>query len=361
MSPATEERWTGSVLDSWRDLVLTDERRELADTVRRHLAGELPLEAVRGCFEGGSQPGGAWTEVSGADYTSIGLPESAGGLGTLADTAALLEAAGQVLVPAPLLSTVMSLQTLSHAGRALPLDPARPAALGVAGSAGGPGRPSAGRLVVLDGALAERLTVVVPREQGVSVAQFDTASLAPAEVHRHVDPSRPVAVFDTWEAPALARADDPRPLDTVLAPARTAVAADLTGTAAGALDRAVRHALDREQFGRKIGAFQAVKHRLADVYVAVERARSLTRAAAVALAGASAPSGTELSLLAKAAASEAAVDASRALVQVLGAMGMTFESDAHLFFRRAQQTAPFLGSAAVCYRRAVAARCGVPA
>ncbi|SNS13854.1 acyl-CoA dehydrogenase family protein [Actinomadura mexicana] len=359
MSPA-EERWPGSVLESWRDLVLTDERRELTETVRRHLGGGFPLEAVRACFAG-SQPEGAWAAVSGAEYTSIGLPEWAGGLGTLVDAAALLEAAGEVLVPAPLLATAMSLQTLSQAGGVLPLDPARPAALAVADGVSGPGRPAIGRLVVLDGVLAERLTVVVPREQGVTVAQFDAAALGPAEVHRHVDPSRPVAVFDAGETPPLSHADDPRPLDAVLAPARTAVAADLTGTAAGALDRAVRHALDREQFGRKIGAFQAVKHRLADVYVAVERARSLTRAAAVALAGASAPSGAELSLLAKAAASEAAVDASRALVQVLGAMGMTFESDAHLFFRRAQQTAPFLGSAAVCYRRAVAARRGVPA
>ncbi|GAA0566300.1 acyl-CoA dehydrogenase [Actinomadura livida] len=354
MSAAAEERWSGSTLDSWRDLVLTDERRELAETVRRQFAGGFPLEAVRACFDGGSQPEGAWTAVSGAEYPSIGLPESAGGLGTLVDTAALLEAAGEVLVSAPLLATVMSLQTLARAG-ALPLEPARPAALAVADG------PVAGRLVVLDGVLAERLTVVVPRERGVTVAQFDTADLGPAEEHRHVDPSRPVAVFDAGEVPPLSHADDPRPLDAVLAPARTALAADLTGTAAGALDRAVRHALDREQFGRKIGAFQAVKHRLADVYIAVERARSLTRAAAVALAGPSASSGTELSLLAKAAASEAAVDASRALVQVLGAMGMTFESDAHLFFRRAQQTAPFLGSAAACYRRAVAARRGVPA
>lgn len=359
MSPAAEEQRSRSTLDFWRDLVLTEERRELVETVRRHLAGSFPLEAVRECYDRRSQPEGAWTEVSRADYTSIGLPESAGGLGTLVDTAALLESAGQMLVPAPLLSTVLSLQTLSLVDGVLPLEVARPAALGVVGGAGGPGRPAIGRLAVLDGVLAERLTVVVPREQCVTVVQFDTASLGPAEAHRHVDPSRPVAVFDVGEVAPLSHADDPRPLDAVLAPARTAIAADLTGTATGALDRAVRHALDREQFGKKIGAFQGVKHRLADVYVAVERARSLTRAAAVALAGASERSGTELSLLAKAAASEAAVDASRALVQVLGAMGMTFESDAHLFFRRAQQTAPFLGSAAICYRRAVLARQGV--
>lgn len=355
MSAAAEEVTTPSELDAWRDLILSEERRELVDTVRRHLAARFPLDVVRGCFESRVQPAAAWSEVAGADYPSVGLPEEAGGVGSFVDVAALLEAAGQALVPAPLLATVLSLQTLCHLDGAPGLEPGRAAAL-AEGATTGTGLRS-GRVVVLDGALAERLTLVVPHPDGTTVAQLDVAALEPLEVHAHVDPSRPAAVFHLAGVEPVHVVEDSRAVDTVLAPARTALAADLTGVATGALEGAVRQALVREQFGKKIGAFQGVKHRLADVYVAVERARSLTRAAAVAITG-GLDSGVELSLLAKAASTEAAVDATGALVQVLGAMGMTFESDAHLFFRRAQQTAPFLGSAASCYRRAVLARRG---
>lgn len=338
-------------LGAWRDLVHSEERRDLVDTVRRHLAARFPIDVVRDCFDTGRQPLDAWEEVVAADYPSIGLPEDLGGLGSMVDVVALLEAAGRELLPAPLLATVMSLQTSLLAGLVAQGDARRPAALAVQGDDD--------RLVVLDGVLAEQVTVVVPGPGGVSGVRLDPASTPPVSTHHHVDPSRPTAVFDVpgieAEAAGSGFALGTR-VDEVLAPARTALAADLTGIAAGALDRAVGHAIDREQFGKPIGAFQGVKHLLVDVYVGVERARSLTRAAAVALVDHGAGSATELSLLAKAAAADAAIEATRAQVQVLGAMGMTFEADAHLFFRRAQQTAPVLGSAASCYRRAALLR-----
>ncbi|WP_370617783.1 acyl-CoA dehydrogenase family protein [Mumia qirimensis] len=338
----------------WHELVHSSDRREFVAAARGHLSSRFGLDSVRACYDA-EQPITSWKELAGADYPLIGLPESMGGAGTFVDTVALMEAAGRELLPLPLLSTVMAWQTLAAAG-AGEINRERMAALAVVGD------PTLERaadrtVTVLDGVVAQDLVLVDVTGAGVVVARGDLTAHA-AVAHRHVDPSRPLAVFRRDDVAVEVVTELAIPTDDVLARARTVLGADLTGVAAAALDRAVEHAVEREQFGKKIGAFQGVKHRLADVYVAVERARSLTRAAAVTLADGAADdvSGAELSLLAKAAATDAAVEATRAYVQVLGAMGMTFEADAHLYFRRAQQTAPVLGSAAACYRRAAATR-----
>src|SRR4051794_28410714 len=125
----------------------------------------------------------------------------------------------------------------------------------------------------------------------------------------------------------------------------TAAAAELVGLATRVLDVAVTHAATREQFDRAIGSFQGVKHRLADCYVAIERARSLTYAAAMLCTDGdtAADDRWRAAALAKAAASDAAVETARAGVQVHGALGMTWEHDMHLYLRRAWQLAPVLG------------------
>jgi alkylation response protein AidB-like acyl-CoA dehydrogenase len=363
------DRATYADIGAWRDLVLSDERAELAASVRRHLAGRFPLSALRDAFDPAPGPLPGWDEIAASGYPLIGVPESAGGIGSLVDLAALLEEAGRALLSVPLLATVLSLHTRLAAG--IPLDEGAgtvPAGLAVAraGQVAG-GVLTASRVAVLDAPSVRRLTIALPDGLGTLLTDLDAAAVRDAAVRdaagpppsgtTRIDPGRPAVVTDLAGLPARAVWRVDASLDDVLAPARVAVAADLVGVAAGALDRSVRHALDREQFGRKLGAFQAVKHKLADVYVAVEGARSVTRAAAITLADPLAgPDARVLPLLAKAAAAEAALRATAAFVQVLGAMGVTFEADAHLYFRRAQQTAPFLGSAAQCYRRAVELR-----
>jgi len=363
-------------IGAWHDLVLSGERAELAASVRRHLGDRFPLAALRAAFDRPPGPAPGWEEIAASGYPLVGAPESAGGIGSLADLAALLEEAGRALLPVPLLATVLSMQTRLAAGIALGDDAGTvPAALGVAraGQLSGAALTgqlagatlTASRVAVLDAAAGGALIIAAPDGTGTILADLDAAAMAPgvaavppAAGLTQIDPGRPVQVSDLDGVPAREVWRVEASLDDVLARARVAVAADLTGVAAGALDRSVRHVLDRQQFGRKLGAFQAVKHKLADVYVAVERARSLTRAAAITLAdpvtdpAADTVDTRVLPLLAKAAAAEAALQATAAFVQVLGAMGVTFEADAHLYFRRAQQTAPFLGSAAHCYRRA---------
>jgi alkylation response protein AidB-like acyl-CoA dehydrogenase len=135
---------------------------------------------------------------------------------------------------------------------------------------------------------------------------------------------------------------------------RTALAAELLGVADRALTVAVEHAQTREQFGRPIGSFQAVKHKLADVYVAAQRARTLVFHAAMVLDDPTSGDGPRelAAVMAKGAASEAAVLAARTLVRTLGALGITAEHDAHLYLRRARSGAQLLGGERESFLRA---------
>ncbi|WP_278184963.1 acyl-CoA dehydrogenase family protein, partial [Mycobacterium talmoniae] len=128
-----------------------------------------------------------------------------------------------------------------------------------------------------------------------------------------------------------------------------AAAADLVGVARAALDRSVQHATTRHQFGKPIGAFQGIKHALADNYVAVERARSLTYAAAASLADPDTTDAWQAAALAKAAAGDAALGCARTAVQVHGALAQTWEHDMHLYLRHAWQAATTLGDSRALY------------
>ena len=166
-----------------------------------------------------------------------------------------------------------------------------------------------------------------------------------------VDPTRPLAEIAVDTVPETVL---PVALHDALALPLTAAAAELVGVGSRLLDLSVAHALTREQFGRPIGSFQGLKHRLADVFVAIERARSLTYAAAMQVddADASLTDRWRAALLAKAAASEAASEAARAAVQVHGAIAMTWEHDVHLYLRRAWQSASLLGDSRALYGEA---------
>ena len=163
-----------------------------------------------------------------------------------------------------------------------------------------------------------------------------------------IDPAQPVADVEV-DAEPLAIA--PVELESALATPLVASAADLVGVAGAALARAVEHAKTRQQFGKPIGAFQGIKHALADNYVAVERARGLTYAAAARLddPATSIAAGWNAAALAKAAASEAAVGCGRTAVQVHGALGQTWEHDIHLYLRHAWQGASTLGDSRALY------------
>ena len=180
----------------------------------------------------------------------------------------------------------------------------------------------------------------------VAVARCgDGVTVLPAE---STDPAHPLADVEVDAEPV---ATAPVDVEAALTAPLVAAAADLVGVAGAALHRSVEHAKSRRQFGTPIGAFQGIKHALADNYVSVERARSLTYAAAARLGDpAVAPAEAwTTAALAKAAAGDAATACARTAVQVHGALGQTWEHDAHLFVRHAWQAAAMLGDSRAIY------------
>lgn len=326
----------GAGVIDWAAYVPTEDTTAMAEAARKHLGTLFSTDDLRGLIDGAAPPD-IWGRLVEFGYPLIGLPESLGGVGRLVDLVAALEEAGRALLPAPLLTTVAALQTLLVV-EALEEPGDMPLAIGWWS---GPRT-----LDVLDGRQAAAVVTVSPAGEDALVEVHDPGPRTPLPP---IDASRPVIRFEPREEPSRAVLVSAE-ADRVWSAARTCLAADLTGVAARALSAAVTHALTREQFGRPIGSFQAVKHRLADAFVQVERARSLTLGASVEVAAA--PLGDQalrLSRLAKAAAAEVALSTSALHIQLLGAMGLTFEADASLAVRRATQTAPVLGSPGSLY------------
>lgn len=176
------------------------------------------------------------------------------------------------------------------------------------------------------------LAVPVPAGNGVV--------LAPRQA---LDVSCPIAAI-RFERAAVSAGDvlsvelSLNALNALLRPVHVAIAAELVGVAQSALDRAVAYAKERRQFGQPIGAFQAIKHRLADAFVLVANARLAVRHAAQE---ADDPSSVEAARL---LAAEAALKAAGDYIQVQGGMGISWESDAHLHLKRARRLAAAFGT-----------------
>jgi alkylation response protein AidB-like acyl-CoA dehydrogenase len=214
------------------------------------------------------------------------------------------------------------------------------------------GRLSGRKTAVPDGAIAD-LVVVVAESEG-QPGLFLAARGEGLEVRPTggIDPSHPPAVMVFDGAPverlgAAGRHDLDRSLDR----AAVLIAFEQLGTADAALELARTYALQRKAFGRAIGSFQAIKHKLVDVWTTNELARANAHYAAWCLAF-----GADDSALAAAtswvAAAEAGERAARELIQVHGGIGVTWEHDAHLFYRRARHLSLALGGTAR-WRRAL--------
>ncbi|MER6157452.1 acyl-CoA dehydrogenase family protein [Streptomyces sp. NPDC001868] len=265
---------------------LTEDQRVLRSGVREVLARVFGAEALWAAVDGGGGlDRGLWRELGAAGFFSLRVAEGEGGVGLGVPEAVLVfEEAGRVLLPGPLVATHL--------------------AAGVV-----PGAAS-GEVVVTavgGGGLVEWLAEadVVVGEVGGAVAL------------RSVDPLTPL--HRVPEADSSVRPDDLYVLLT---------AAEQLGTAVRACEAAVQHARTREQFGRPVGAFQAVKHLCAELLVRVEMARAAVYAAAVTVDPVDIAAARLL-------ADEAAVRGARDCLQVYGGMGFTWEADVHLCLKRA--------------------------
>ncbi|WP_156685893.1 acyl-CoA dehydrogenase family protein [Mycobacterium sp. Marseille-P9652] len=338
---------------------LTSEQLSLRDAVRDILRVESPPDAARQAMTDPERWRAVWKTVVGLGWTELATP--GGEYGPL-ELAAVLEECGTAIAPIPLLSSV-GLAAGALRGTGLDAALAEIAAGAVATLAvhapGSrlPGAPATlrdgrlrGRAVAVPHATRAELIVTLARTDGAVVAAVarcgDGVSATAGE---STDPAQPLADVE-FDVEPLATA--PVDAEFALAAPLAAAAADLVGVAGAALHRSVEHAKARHQFGKPIGAFQGIKHALADNYVALERARSLTYAAAARLAdpGTTSAEAWTAAALAKAAAGDAATTCARTAVQVHGAVGQTWEHDVHLYVRHAWQGAAQLGDSRALYR-----------
>jgi alkylation response protein AidB-like acyl-CoA dehydrogenase len=341
------------------DVGLTSDQLSLRDTVRDILRTECPPDAARQALTDPERWRALWKTVVDLGWTELAAPgESDYGP---VELTVVLEECGAALAPIPLLSSVgLAAGVLRASGLDKALtDIAGGAVATLAVHAKGsrlPGPPMTlrdgrvrGRAVAVPHASRAELIVTLAKSiDGYVAAVVRVGDGVTITAVESTDPAQPMADIEI-DAEPLASA--PVDLDAALTAPMVAVAADLVGVAGAALARSVDYAKTRRQFGTPIGAFQGIKHALADNYVAVERARSLTYAAAARLADpATAPADAwHAAALAKAAAGDAASGCARTGVQVHGALGQTWEHDAHLYVRHAWQGAALLGDSRALY------------
>jgi alkylation response protein AidB-like acyl-CoA dehydrogenase len=377
------------------DFGFTEEQEALRKSARAFLADRSTTQLVRRLMESPDAFDEAlWREMASLGWMGTAIAEEDGGLGLgLIELAILAEEAGRALLPAPFFSTVgLAAPVVAAAAEG----PHRREVLGgiAAGAvratvafveaegrwdaagvraratrADGGWRLSGTKVFVPDAHLADEIVVacrttrardpregvslfLVPaRDPKVRIRQLDTVDRTRrlAEVRLGgvaVGPDRLLGPEGGgW--PLLERALDR---------AATTLAAEATGVAAKVLELSRDYAKERIQFDRPIGSFQAVSHRIADMLVLTENARSTTYYAAWALEE-GAPDAPLAAATAKVAASEAARLVAQGGIQVHGGIGFTWEHDMHLYYRRAKWCELFLGDATLWRERIASLIC----
>jgi len=351
----------------------SQEHDELREVVREFLRQRSPSREVRRLMEAGEgRDPEVWAMLTGQlGLSGIAVPARYGGAGYgPVELGIVLEEMGRALLVAPYFSTVvLAGQALAASGdedamaRWLPgiADGSLTAALAVAEESGswdladitaaaeaaGDGWTVSGaKLYVVDGHTADVLLVVArtPGGHGVFAVEGDAAGVERARLDA-LDLTRPLASVTLREARAVpltlgrgTAAWLSEVTDLVLA----ALAAEQLGGAARCLELSVEYAKVREQFGRPIGSFQAVKHKCASVFLEVESGRSAVSEATAALA-AREPDASLAAAVAYVLCSAAFTQAAKECIQIHGGIGYTWEHDAHLYLRRAKSSELFLG------------------
>ncbi|WP_431774770.1 acyl-CoA dehydrogenase family protein [Streptomyces cucumeris] len=328
------------------DFSLTEDQRALRAGMRELMERRFPRSRLRAVVDaegvGGAAAGegadagagvvdrGLWRELGAAGFFALRLPEAAGGVGLgLPEAVLAFEEAGRALLPGPLAATHLA------AGLAATGAPVAGAAEGeaVVTALDAAGAGHGGAVLVEHLASADAVLVLGDGGAGIRTAKEIGSS---AEAVRSVDPATPLHRVRGGVAPA---ADGERSIGErggagrgtaarLRREAALLTAAQQLGSALRTVETAVAHARERVQFGRAIGAFQAVQHLCASMLVRAETARSVVYAAAVT----EDPGDIAAAVL---LADEAAVRNARDCLQVHGGMGFTWEADVHLHLKRA--------------------------
>jgi alkylation response protein AidB-like acyl-CoA dehydrogenase len=355
------------------DFGFSEEQEELRETVRDFFANEAPIAYARGVADGdAAEDSGAtpelWNKMAELGWLGITVPVEHGGSGLGAvELVIVMEEAGRVVLPGPLLSTlalavpaISAHGTAEQAGHLLPglVDGSRRATMAVAeapavwGAAGietvavrdGEGlRLTGTKLFVPDARDADTLIVLAGLDGGFGLVALP-AGTAGVRVERMqtVDQTRKLDVVmlddvcvGTAECLLGGAAIDEAALDALVDIEKIALAAELCGAADAALAMSVDYLQIREQFGRKLATFQSLQHKLADMKVLLENSRSLTYYAAWAT-----ETGAEdrrmACAMAKSYAGEGCTRVVADAIQAHGGVGFTWEHDLHLYLKRSK-------------------------
>ena len=357
------------------EYAFSGEQGQLRDAVAAFCAEHIDESAVRAQME--SDPpfdAKVWARL-GSELGVLGLsvPESRGGVGgSLIDQAVAVEQLGAALACGPLFGTVyLAIPALVAASESAEntalleplMDGSRTAAFAVTDTAGvfdpaavqvdAARTPQEWALTgtverVVDAGAADVLLVAANGPDGVGLFAVDAdAAGVQRTVRTTLDLTRPQADVDLRDAPARLIAgpeEAERVIGHALHVGSALLAVEQVGAAAHLLDLTVQYAKSRLQFGRPIGSFQAVKHRLADDLVALEHAKSTAYHAIWALTDGSDDPGLAVGIAA-ATCSDALTRIATDTIQVHGGIGFTWEHQAHLYYKRAYTDAVLLGSA----------------
>jgi alkylation response protein AidB-like acyl-CoA dehydrogenase len=349
----------------------SEDQKYLKDQARKFLSERASMTAVRKVLDQNevTHDAALWTGIAEMGWLGAAIPEEYGGLGLgELELCVLGEEMGRSLAAVPWASTVYllgeAIKTLGSEAQKQDILPRLVAGeiIGCLAASEGPGDPTSANLSttfdgtsvsgtkipVADGDIATHAIVLVKHNQSTSLVLVDLS--AKGIIRKPVktfDPTRSHATITFANAPAqlLGQAGDGLGLlGRIYDRAAVLFAFEQIGGTQACLDMATDFAKNRHAFSRQIGSFQAIKHKLADIYVALEIARSNAFYGAWALS-CDAPELPLAAASARIAACEAYYLASKENIQTHGGMGFTWDVDCHLFYRRAKLLAVQIGAA----------------
>jgi alkylation response protein AidB-like acyl-CoA dehydrogenase len=357
------------------DLEFTDDQEELRASVHTFLEKECSPSLVRAVVEGEGDAAGLWAQMVELGWPALTIDAEHGGVGLGAvELAIVCEELGHAIAPGPFLATVTQFtNVVRHVGRG-DARASRLAALAngsltgtvaIAGPRGSWSPRHAGTTATrvndgwrLDGTAhwvasagdVDEIAVaaLVGDGIGVFVAPVEGGELTKAETldaTRRWDRVTFAGTVVGADAVLGSPGDDGPALEQALEEATVSLATETVGVCQAIFDVALDHAKTRHQFGVPIGSFQALKHKFADMLVAVERARATCYVAALAIAEDDARR-TLMASMAKAAVGECQRLVAQEGIQIMGGMGFTWEHDMHLYVKRAIANEGVFGTSA---------------
>ena len=314
------------------DFDLSSDQTALHDAAKDLLDAECTSDHVRAAADTGGFDERLWASMVEQGWTAIAVSEARGGVGLgTVEIAVLLEQVGAHVAPVPLTQQFLALAVLADSdwgerligGEAIACAARTPLTRNADGTVSGRPEP------VIYGARADVL---------VAPAGNDLVAVDLAGIERSAEPAMDLTRELAWielEAAVATTIGGPTEVAAHLDRGAVFHSAEMLGGAEAVMNRAVDYAKVREQFGRPIGSFQAVKHRCADMLVDVEGMRSAVYHAAWAI-GVGDAEGPAAAAPAKIWCSDAGLRVAESALQVHGGIGFTWESDVHLYLKRAQ-------------------------